>query len=87
MEAARTRKGILIYSPRRPSDYTPDPRAASSPWSQQVPQSYLFFITLHVLIRIDVPFKYNVWIYMTLICCYFLMKFFFQVASVHHDMP
>ena len=57
------------------------------PWSQQVPQSYSFFITLPVLIRIDVLFKYNMWIYMTLTCCYFLLKFFCQVASVHSDMP
>ena len=31
MEAARTRKGILRYSPQWPSDYTPDPHTASSP--------------------------------------------------------
>ena len=57
------------------------------PWSQQVPQSYFFFITLPVLIRIDVLFKYNMWIYTTLTCFYFLLKFFCPVASVHSDMP
>ena len=37
-------------------------------------QMALLFITLPVLIRIDVLFKYNMWIYMMLICCYFLLK-------------
>ena len=46
-----------------------------------------FFITLLVLIRIDVLFKYNMWIYTTFTCCYFLLKLFGQVASVHSDMP
>ena len=56
-------------------------------WSQYVPQSLSLFITLHVLIRIEVLFKYNMWIYMMLICCYFLLKLFCQIASVHHDIP
>ena len=52
----------------------PDPHTASSRLVSAGSAVIFLFITLPVLIRINVLFKYNMWIYMMLTCYYFLFK-------------
>ena len=45
------------------------------------------FIALLVLVRLDVLFNYNMWLYMMLMCCCSLIDTLSQMASIHYDMP